>query len=110
MKERVFDPLGMKRTTLRPLVAMTWPLAQGHDGTSVARPAADNASGWPAGSMFSNVGELARFVVAFLNDGTIEGKRALDPKVIAMLSTPHAKYPGSADTYGYGLTLREHRG
>ncbi len=110
MKEGLFEPLGMKRTTLRPLMAMTWPLAQGHDGVSVARPAADNAGSWPAGSMFSNVGELARFVVAFLNDGMIDGKRALDPKVIGMLSTPHAKYPESADTYGYGLTIREHRG
>ena len=31
MHESVFDPLWMARTTLRPTVAMTYPLAQGHD-------------------------------------------------------------------------------
>ena len=31
MEERVFRPLGMARTTLRPTMAMTYPLAQGHE-------------------------------------------------------------------------------
>ncbi len=30
MDARLFQPLGMQHTTLRPLLAMTWPLAQGH--------------------------------------------------------------------------------
>jgi CubicO group peptidase (beta-lactamase class C family) len=40
----------------------------------------------------------------------IEGKRALDPKVIALLSTPHARLPGADGSYGYGLNIAEHRG
>ncbi len=41
----------------------------------------------------------------------LEGKRGtISPKAIAMLSSPHARYPGSPDSYGYGLTIREHRG
>jgi len=115
MDARLFQPLGMQHTTLRPLLAMTWPLAQGHDaaGTSaprVARPAADNAASWPAGSIFSNVDDLTRFVIAFLGDGTLEGKRLIDPKTIALLSAPHARYPGSDESYGYGLSIREYRG
>jgi CubicO group peptidase (beta-lactamase class C family) len=115
MSGRVFQPLGMKRTTLRPTMAMTWPLAQGHDSTGgtaphIARPAADNAASWPAGSMFSSAVELARFVTAFLNDGMVDGKRALDPKAIAMMSAPHVRYPDGSGHYGYGLTVREHRG
>jgi CubicO group peptidase (beta-lactamase class C family) len=31
MQERIFRPLGMVHTTLRPTMAMTWPLALGHD-------------------------------------------------------------------------------
>ncbi|SPF38671.1 putative Serine-type D-Ala-D-Ala carboxypeptidase [Candidatus Sulfopaludibacter sp. SbA4] len=58
MEERVFRACAMARTTLRPTTAMTWPLAQGHDAVggkiAVARPAADNAASWPAGSIFSN--------------------------------------------------------
>jgi CubicO group peptidase (beta-lactamase class C family) len=110
MEARVFQPLGMARTTLRPTMAMTWPLAQGHEEGRIARPAADNAASWPAGSVFSNTHDLAQFVIAFLNDGRVDGHRAIDPKIIALLSTPHAKYPDSDESYGYGLTIRDLRG
>ncbi len=115
MEGRLFGPIGMVHTTLRPLVAMTWPLAQGHaespnGSPAVVRPAADNAASWPAGSVFSNVQDLSRFVIAFLNGGKLDGKQVLDPKVIALLSSPHAQLPGSTDSYGYGLILSYTRG
>ena len=115
MEARVFQPLGMTRTTLRPLMAMTWPLAQGHEAAAggecaVARPAADNAASWPAGSIFSNTHDLAKFVIAFLNGGRVDGKQVLDPKIIALISSPHARYPDSPQSYGYGLTIGEFRG
>jgi CubicO group peptidase (beta-lactamase class C family) len=114
MAERVFGVCGMNHTTLRPMMAMTYPLAQGHDvpatgEPTIARPAADNASGWPAGSVFSSAPDLARFVIAFLNDGMLDGKRALDPRIFAAMSSPHAEVPGGG-SYGYGLTLAEFRG
>ena len=115
MADRVFQPCGMKQTTLRPLLAMTYPMAQGHneggDGKlAIPRPAADNAASWPAGSVFSCTPDLARYVTAFLNDGMLDGKRALDPRIFALLSTPHAKQPGSEGSYGYGLTIHDVRG
>jgi len=104
----------MKRSTLRPAMAMTWPLAQGHDihdgKPEVIRPAADNAASWPAGSIFSSALELSHFVIAFMNDGRLEGKEVLPPKVIAAMSTPHARIPGSEASYGYGLQLSTDRG
>ncbi|HEV2690528.1 MAG TPA: serine hydrolase domain-containing protein, partial [Bryobacteraceae bacterium] len=107
IEERIFQPLGMHRSTLRPTMAMTWPLAQGHEFEEgivrVIRPAADNAASWPAGSIFSSATELARFVIAFMNGG-------LPPKVVALMSSPHAKIPGSEDNYGYGLRLSFDRG
>ena len=110
LKERLFDPLGMRRTTLRPLVAMTYPLAQGHDGGGIVRPAADNVANWPAGSIFSSVEDLARFTVAFLNKGQLEGREALSPALIAKLSTPYVRIAGSPNSYGYGLTVAATRG
>lgn len=111
---RLFAPLGMQRSTLRPAMAMTWPLAQGHevrDGKPVViRPVADNASGWPAGSIFSSALELSRFVIAFMNDGRLDGKQVLPPKLIAILSTAHAEIPGSDEHYGYGLQLSTSQG
>lgn len=107
--ERLFAPLGMQRSTLRPTMAMTWPLAQGHevrDGKpAIIRPAANNASGWPAGSIFSSVLDLSRFVIAFMNDGMLDGKRVLPSRLREILSSPHAEIPGSNDHYGYGLDL-----
>jgi CubicO group peptidase (beta-lactamase class C family) len=112
--ERIFGPLGMTRSTLRPTMAMTFPMAQGHeirDGKpAVIRPAADNASGWPAGSIFSSALELSRFVIAFMNDGRVDGRQVLPPKLIAIMSSPHADIPGGDDHYGYGLDLATSRG
>lgn len=114
LDESIFKPLGMTSTTLRPLVAMTHPLAQGHEQTSqgprVIRPAANNAASWPAGSIFSNVNDLSRFVIAFLNDGRIDGKQVLSPAVIRNLSTPRAKIPGGDGSYGFGLQVAKYRG
>lgn len=114
METRLFKPLGMGRTTLRPTMAMTWPLAQGHEYTEgkahIARPAADNTASWPAGSIFSNTHDLAQFVIAFMNEGRLDGKQVLDPKVIALMSSPHAAIPGGTQSYCYGLETGEMRG
>lgn len=114
LDESIFKPLGMKSTTLRPMVAMTYPLAQGHEetpqGPRVIRPAANNAASWPAGSIFSNVNDLSRFVIAFMNDGYLDGKQVLSPAVIRRLSTPHAKIPGGNASYAYGLQISNDRG
>jgi CubicO group peptidase (beta-lactamase class C family) len=111
---RVFQPLGMKRSTFRPTMAMTWPLAQGHEvrggKPAIIRPAADNAASWPAGSMFSSVADLSRFVLAFLDGGKIDGKQALPAELFATMTTKRADVPGSADGYGYGLTISRRRG
>ena len=115
--QRLFKPLGMTRTTFRPTVAMTWPLAQGHatDGKApptVVRPFADNSGYWPAGFMFSNAADLARFAIAFMNGGIIDGHPVLTPSAIATLSTGYVDIPSNAEgaRYCYGLTTAMHRG
>ena len=116
MVDRIFTPLGMTHTTLRPTMAMTYPLAQGHDfspgkGPFIIRPHANNSASWPAGSIFSNVNDLSRFVIAFMNGGQLEGKQVLPPAVIEKLSTPHVDTPDAPGSkYGYGLTIRDFRG
>jgi CubicO group peptidase (beta-lactamase class C family) len=111
MEELVFRPLEMASSTLRPTMAMTREFSQGHDlvtgKVAVLRPAPDNAANWPAGSVFSNLTDLARFVTAMMDSGQINGKQALSPKVVKALTTPHADIPGSPAKYGYGLDLEE---
>lgn len=115
LTESLFKPLGMSRTTLRPTMAMTYPLAQGHNASrdgkfEVIRPMADNSASWPAGSIFSSAMDLSRFVIAFLNGGKVEGRQVLSPTLIEKLSTPHAAVPGSENKYGYGLMISDYRG
>ncbi|HEX7318361.1 MAG TPA: serine hydrolase [Pyrinomonadaceae bacterium] len=108
MRELVFKPLGMKRTTLRPLEAMTYPLALGHNvdkGSAVViRPAPNNVAKYPGGSVYSSVNELARFAVAMMNGGRLEGSQALAPRVVEELPKPQFYLPGEERAfYGYGL-------
>ena len=116
MSEGIFKPLAMTSTTFRPTMAMTYPLAQGHNAAgrsapTVVRPFADNSASWPAGSMFTNVLDLSRFVIAFLNGGKLEGKQVLSPQVIAKLSAPRVGVPSQPEAkYGYGLMTGSYRG
>lgn len=113
--ERILKPLGMVRSTFRPLVAMTYPMAQQHDqesgtGFGVVRPMADNTATWPAGSLYSSANELARWMVAFLDGGKSGGKQVLPPALIERMSTGQAEIPGSANRYAYGLVVSRERG
>jgi CubicO group peptidase (beta-lactamase class C family) len=110
MEELLFRPLGMNRTTLRPLVALTYPLAIGHQTfekrTAVTRPAANNTAMWPAGSVYSSARDLARFMLALLNGGRIEGREALPSLVVEKLPAPQFRLPGPDEAYyGYGLMI-----
>jgi CubicO group peptidase (beta-lactamase class C family) len=112
---RIFRPLGMARTTLRPTMAMTFPLAIGHEpggsnGPRVSRPLADNAATWPAGQIFSSVHDLSRWCIALMHDGRLDGKQVLAPSLIRELTTPRADIPGTGTKSGFGLNLSTDRG
>ncbi len=100
--ERAFERTGMKDSTFRPLMAMTYPMAQQHEGgpgksPKVIRPFADEVNSWPGGSAFASGRGLANFMSAFLNGG-------LSAETVKLMSAPRAAFPGSPDThYGYGL-------
>jgi CubicO group peptidase (beta-lactamase class C family) len=113
--ERVLKPCGMTRSTFRPTTAMTWPLAIGHgpEGTgkpTVTRPLADNAGGWPAGQLFTTAPEFARFCIAFMNGGKLDGQPALSTFVIEKLSMPHVALAARGGHYGYGLNVKDEGG
>ncbi|HKQ52407.1 MAG TPA: serine hydrolase domain-containing protein, partial [Pyrinomonadaceae bacterium] len=116
MDELLFQPLGMRRTTFRPLVAMTYPLAVGHAGgadgkPAVIRPAYDNVAQWPAGSIFSSANDLSRWVMALLSEGRLDGAQVLSPTLFKRMSGEHVAMPGAPEVhYGYGLLNFEDRG
>lgn len=102
--ELVWQPVGMTRTTFRPTLAMTYPLAQGHIAekgkTTIARPAADHAGYWPAGSMFTSASDFAKFAIAFLNED-----KGLSRALAAEMSKPRWVIPGTAAGKSYALGL-----
>ncbi len=115
MDELLFKPLGMERTTLRPLLAMTYPLASAHTveagRPTIVRPFFNNVAMWPAGSIFSNAHDLSRWVIAFLNDGQLERKQVLPSSLVKQMSAHHIPVPGESDSYyAYGLTAFKYRG
>ncbi len=113
LTERLFVPLGMRSTTFRAGVAVTYPLALGHRPSGAAlgvvRPLTDTPASWPSGGMFSSVNDLSRWVTALLNHGQLEGKQVLKPEIVTMLTTAHA-HVATASAYGYGMAIREYRG
>jgi CubicO group peptidase (beta-lactamase class C family) len=59
--------------------------------------------------MFTSGTDLARFVVAFVNGGTLDGKQVLSASLLKTLAAPHAEVPGGGH-YGYGLHVAKYRG
>jgi CubicO group peptidase (beta-lactamase class C family) len=110
----IFAPLGMTRSTFRPTIAMTYPLAQGHDVVDgkprVIRPSANNTASWPAGSIFSSVADLSRWISAFVSAGVLDGEQVMPAAVFTRLASPHAAVPGSNTRYGYGVSVGPWRG
>lgn len=114
MRARVLGPLGMTRTTFRPTEAMTWPLAVGHRQNKngkfeVVRPLANDARLWPAGTLYSSANEMARFAVALMNDGKVEGKQALPAGVARRMRTARVVIPTTTQEYGHGVFISRGR-
>ncbi len=108
LAEILFKPLGMTRSAVRPTEAMTYPLALGHQvqngAANVVRPIDNNSAKYPGGSMFSSANELARWAIAMLNNGRIDGKQVLPAAVVENLQKPQFYLPGEERAfYGYGL-------
>lgn len=108
LSEIVLRPFGMNRSTIRPTEAMTFPLALGHEikngNAALIRPIDNNSAKYPGGSLFSSANEVARFALAILNDGKIDGRQILAPNVVEKMTKPQFYLPGEEKAfYGYGL-------
>ncbi|MBN1661759.1 MAG: beta-lactamase family protein [Anaerolineae bacterium] len=116
MRELFFEPLGMARTTFDPTVAMTYPVAQSHelvrDGTlRVQHRYADDAGGYPSGSVISTALDLAQYARFLLGGGEVDGRRVLSAASVAEMVRPHAdKLAANEAAYGLGLALDAYGG
>jgi CubicO group peptidase (beta-lactamase class C family) len=86
LARRIFEPLGMKNTTFRP-IAEQMKNAAGLYGVkegklvlapdSLLGPPANSRHPIPAGGLYSTAADQARFYRMMLNGGTLDGKRIL---------------------------------
>ena len=102
MREYLFAPLGMSRSTFDPLEALTYPLALGHardaqGQVSVKRPFIDNPMEYPCGYVLTTAHDLASFALAHLGDGGL---------LVSVRNEMHQIQADRHNGEGYGLGFR----
>ncbi|MEJ2540858.1 MAG: serine hydrolase [Gemmatimonadota bacterium] len=127
VQRRIFDPLGMEGT--RPLLGAVEGeanVARPHDRVEGQRIVIENASVDPvkaAGSVWSSVNDMSRWLRLLLADGVAPGgQRLLDSATVAELFRPQTLVPASQfyptarltrphwTTYGLGWFQHDYRG
>jgi CubicO group peptidase (beta-lactamase class C family) len=111
MKEVLFTPAGMTRSFYRPLEAASYSFSQGHQllaphKVGVVRPWTENAVERPSGTLFTNVVDVARFVLLLRNEGvSSERREVVSPEVVRSMLNTYVDLPSSAlgARYGYGI-------
>ena len=73
---------------------------------TVVRPLANDARLWPAGTLYSSANEMARFAMALLNDGRVDGKPGAAGRASSRGCGPRRpRFPTTGQRYGQGLFL-----
>ncbi len=109
----VLRPTGMRLSTFKPLEALTHPTAMGHQegasGMQIVRPMTENTAQWAAGFLFATAPELARYTIALMNGGMIDGTQAISADAVRRATTGYIAHPGGSGLdsamYGYGLVV-----
>jgi len=100
-REQLLEPLGMTHSCFSINEAVREQLATGyvHDNPVLPTPIRD----LPAGGLYSNVDDIARFMRAMLAGGTLDGERVINEDSLAESLTP--QYPDCELDFGqrYGL-------
>ena len=125
VESRLFEPLGMKRSTPRAAVVAARENVAGSHTRSNSRvihvPHRDYDALGPAGSVFSSAHDMARWVRLQLNHGTFEGNRLLDSVTVAEMhaaqtvmevdSVDQRLFPSTHfRAYGLGWRMQDYHG
>jgi CubicO group peptidase (beta-lactamase class C family) len=105
VREHIFAPLGMTRTVADPADAPD--LAQGYSqvfGWPVPYPMTFHPGAAPSGYLISNVEDMARYLIAQINDGRTQDHALVQPATLAQMRTPPA---GIGSSYGMGWMVVE---
>ncbi len=125
IETRLFDPLGMDRSTTRTDVMRSRDgVASGHtrhEGRIIAMPRRDYDALGPAGSVWSSAEDMARWLRLHLAEGRVEGRRLLEPETLDAMYQPQVFIETDTATqrlipsrnfraYGMGWRLEDYHG
>lgn len=110
MRERVFEPLGLERSTYFAREAIRHSVAVGHqvggeDGQTVADPWPIPRRSNPAGGIVCNTPELIRFAVMHLRHGAIGDRRVISEASARAMAAPQVD-AGYGERRGLGWMMR----
>ena len=119
LRERLFEPLGMKDTTFWPNDEQVARLAKSYkpnaakDGleettvTQLHYPLSDQAVRFPmpAGGLFSTARDVVRFCQMILAGGELDGRRYLSEASVRQMTSRQTP-PALSDSYGFGWSGR----
>lgn len=111
VKEKILKPLQMSRSFFRradveadPNVAVPYIITRDGEAKRSVHPYGVYADG----GLISNVVDLAKYLIMYLNRGSYEGAALLSPKGIEEMEKPRAPLPlqvFGGESYGYGLMI-----
>ncbi|WP_288381189.1 serine hydrolase [uncultured Massilia sp.] len=103
IEQRIFAPLKMTQSSFRqPLPkALRGQMSQGYISVDEEPKGYEVVSLPPAGSLASPGSDMARFMLAYLNGGELDGQRILKPETVKLMHTRITR--GMPDLNGIGL-------
>ena len=113
LKRAVLDPLGLERSSFEPTPEITKDLAKAFmwtiDGRVFEAPTFELGMS-PAGSMYTTVTDMGRFMSALFAGGRGTKGQMLKPSSIGEMWTPQFAPPGQKTGYGIGFGIGELEG
>jgi serine beta-lactamase-like protein LACTB len=107
---RVLDPLGMTHSAFEPTAELNRDLAAAvmwtYDGREFPAPTFELGMA-PAGSMYSTVNDLGRFMSALFAGGKGRGGQVLQPETLRQMLTPQFAKEGDKTGFGIGFNIAE---
>jgi CubicO group peptidase (beta-lactamase class C family) len=114
LKQRIFDPLGMKDTAFninevqKPRVATMYQKTASGLQRSPNQPAPPTTYFSGGGGLSSTADDYSKFAEMLVKGGQFNGKRLLSPRTVELMGSPYASdtLPGRARGEAWGLSVR----
>ncbi len=112
LQRRLFDPLGLARSTFdSDVLAAFADCARGYDPFVEAAgvPLLQHVPMMPSGGMYASAGDVARYLLFQLNRGRVDGRCVLEEQLLGEMLTVPYPVEGQFEGYGLGVAINRFR-